>query len=218
MRRVWIILILIAGGVAAAALDMPAYHFVDNHIEPQGRERGQIVQGLEDFSQTIPPLTIISVIWLLDRRHGREIVVRMFLAFVMAGAVSGIGKLAVGRYRPEYFEGQTWRETWIDIGFGHRRSREQSFFSGHSGAAFTMAVGLSAYYPPLRPVAYALATGCALSRVATENHWLSDVYVGSVAGIALGWLSLPAWARRGRREKDVLAEGLSSGIPDASSG
>lgn len=206
MRRVWIILLLIAGFAAACALDMLAYNIVDSHIELRGRQHGQIIQGFEDFAQTVPPLAIIWAIWQMDKRRGRSIVIRMFLAFVMAGAVSGIGKLAVGRYRPEFFRGQTWRDTWIDFGFHYRDSKEQSFFSGHSGAAFTMAVGLSAYYPPLRPVAYTLATGCALSRVATENHWLSDVYLGSVTGIGLGWLFLPAYMRRGQRDKGLLQE------------
>ncbi len=203
MRRYWIILFLVAGGVLACLLDMPAYHFVDKYVEGPRYDRSQLVQGLEDFAQTVPPLAICWVVWRMDRRHGREIVIRMFLAFVMAGAVTGVGKLAVGRYRPEYFKGQTWGQTWIDVGFGARKSREQSFFSGHSAAAFTIAVGLSAYYPPLRPVAYTLATGCALSRVATENHWLSDVYLGSLTGVMLGWLFLPAWAKRSRRERDL---------------
>lgn len=212
MRRIWIVLIVIAGGVAACALDMPVYRFVDEHIEAHGYDRSQVVQGFEDFAQTIPPLAIIWAVWQLDRRHGRQVVIRMFLAFVMAGAVSGIGKLGVGRYRPEYFKGQTWRQTWIDVGFGHRETKERSFFSGHSGAAFTMATILSAYYPPLRPVVYTLAGGCAASRVATEHHWLSDVYIGSLAGIALGWAFLPAGLRPTRRNKGLL-QGKLTGQP-----
>jgi membrane-associated phospholipid phosphatase len=212
MKPIWIIGIIIAGGLAACALDMSAYHFVDSHIEPHRYERTQIVQGFEDFAQTIPPLAIIAAIWLMDRRHGRQIVIRMFLAFVMVAPVTHIGKSLVGRYRPEYFQGQTWRDTWIDVGWHHRDNKHQSFFSGHSGAAFTIAVGLSAYYPPLRPLAYILATGCALSRVATENHWLSDVYLGSLSGMALGWLFLPGRLRRVRREKGLL-QGKLTGQP-----
>ncbi len=163
MKRVWLILIVVAGGVAACALDMPAYRFVDTYVERHDGKpmANQIVDGFQDFAQTIPPLTTIAVIWLMDRRHGREIVIRMFLAFVLVAPVTHIGKSLVGRYRPEYFTGQAWRDTWIDVGWHHRENKETSFFSGHSGAAFTMAVGLSAYYPPLRPLVYALATGCA---------------------------------------------------------
>lgn len=202
MRKLWIILILIAGGVAAVMLDMPAYHFVDNYIEPHGYDHCQIVTGLREFAQTIVPLTIIAAIWRMDRRHGKTIVVRMFLAFVMVLPVTNAGKLLVGRYRPEYFRGSTWADTWIDFGYHHREGKEESFFSGHSSAAFTIAVGLSAYYPPLTPIAYTLATGCALSRVVTEDHWFSDIYLGSLSGIALGWLFLPPELRRRRRDRN----------------
>lgn len=214
MRPAWIILIVVAGGVAAFALDMPVYHFVDEYIESHVDDQipSQLIWGFQDFAQTVPPLAVIWVIWRLDRRQGRSVVLRMFLAFVMAGAASGVGKLAVGRHRPEYFEGQTWQETWIDVGLHHRRSRQQSFFSGHSTAAFTMATIMSAYYPPLRPVVYTLAGGCAASRVVTEQHWLSDVYIGSVGGIALGWAFLPGRLRRVRRDKSLL-QGKLSGQP-----
>jgi membrane-associated phospholipid phosphatase len=220
MRSIWILLIIVAGGVLAFALDIPAYHFVDNYLEPYEKAGWytQIVFGFQDFAQTIPPLAIIAGIWCLDRRHGREMVIRMFLAFVMTGAASGIGKLTVGRYRPEHFKGQTWGQTWVDVGFDpHRPSKEQSFFSGHSAAAFSMATMMSACYPPLRPVVYVLATGCAASRVVTEHHWMSDVYIGSLSGIALGWLFLPARLRRGRRDKGLLQGKLSGQLAGASS-
>jgi membrane-associated phospholipid phosphatase len=200
---VWTILILIAGALAAFALDMSAYQFVKNHIAGKDWVPKQVVYGFQDFAQTIPPLAIAWLVWRLDPRQGRSIVLRMVLAFVMAGAVTGVGKLAVGRYRPEYFPGQTWQETWIDAGLHHRDSKQSSFFSGHSAAAFTMATILSACYPPLRPVVYTLATGCAASRIVTEQHWTSDVYIGSIAGIALGWMFLPARLRSARRGKGL---------------
>jgi undecaprenyl-diphosphatase len=203
MKPAWIVLTVIAGGVAACALDMPAFRFVDKHIEGHLKDSipSQIIWGFQDFSQTIPPLVIAWVVWRLDRRQGRTVVLRLFLAFVAAGAVSGMGKLLVGRHRPEHFRGQTWRQTWIDAGWADRHGKQESFFSGHSAAAFSMATILSAYYPPLRPVAYTLAAGCAASRIATEQHWTSDVYVGSVMGVVLGWVVLPIPLRRGRRDK-----------------
>jgi membrane-associated phospholipid phosphatase len=218
MRPLWTILIVIAGGAAACALDMPAFHFVDNHIEAHIKEKipSQVIWGFQDFAQTIPPLAIIWAVWRLDRRRGRAIVLRMFLAFVAAGAVSGMAKLLVGRHRPEYFRGETWAQTWIDAGWADRNSKQESFFSGHSAAAFTMATILSAYYAPLRPVVYALAAGCAASRIVTEQHWTSDVYIGSVTGLALGWLFLPVPLRRARRDR-ISASGEAR-LARASSG
>ena len=60
-----------------------------------------------------------------------------------------------------------------------------SFPSGHSGNSFMMAMILSNYLG--RSISFfALAIGIAASRVYLEDHYLSDVVVGSVIGLAIG--------------------------------
>jgi undecaprenyl-diphosphatase len=200
------ILIVMTGTAAALALDMSAHRFVLAYIVPHQKASlvSQIIYGFQDFAQTIPLLTTGWLVWRLDRQNGRSVVLRLVLALILAGAVSGLAKSLVGRHRPEPFRGQTWQEAWIDIGLRDRSSKQESFFSGHSTAAFAVATIVATCYPPVRPVVYTLAVGCAASRVASQQHWLSDAYIGSVAGMALGWVLLPARLRRGRHDKGLL--------------
>ena len=60
--------------------------------------------------------------------------------------------------------------------------------------AFGGAVILGRLFPRTAPVAYALAAGCALTRVLARAHFASDVVVGALAGWAVGAL---LWNRLG---------------------
>ncbi|MFO0552765.1 MAG: phosphatase PAP2 family protein [Polyangiaceae bacterium] len=78
-------------------------------------------------------------------------------------------------------------------------NRYRSFFSGHSTAAFTMAaltcthhINIPMYGGGPREaipcaVAMATATGVALLRVVSDQHYLSDVIVGAAVGTAAGF-------------------------------
>lgn len=79
-----------------------------------------------------------------------------------------------------------------------------SFYSGHAVSAFTAATVISLNYPrqdlgfigidrdiPLVPVvAYSLAGMVVAQRLYSNVHWSSDVYVGAVAGYAIGRLTV----------------------------
>ncbi len=207
MKSVWIVVFLAAGGFISLALDMPVGQFVEQHVQPLA-DKGilkQLLVGFKGFAELVSILTISWLILRVDRRRGRQAAVRLIVAAALAGIVSGGFKAFVGRHRPEPFQGQTLRETWIGVGPADRDSKQQSFFSGHTTAAFAMATVVSGYYPVARPVVMTLAAGCGASRVLTEQHWLSDVYVGSLAGVAIGWVLLPGRLRRSRRDRDLLA-------------
>jgi membrane-associated phospholipid phosphatase len=67
--------------------------------------------------------------------------------------------------------------------------------SSHVGVAFGALAMLALLFPRTRPVCFALAAGCALSRVLAGAHFLSDVTVAAVLGIAtaaLLWRRFPA--------------------------
>jgi len=63
-----------------------------------------------------------------------------------------------------------------------------SFPSGHSAAAFTTAAIFSQEFetPWVTVPAYTLAAGVGISRLALQQHWTSDVLVGSVLGQSIG--------------------------------
>jgi undecaprenyl-diphosphatase len=77
------------------------------------------------------------------------------------------------------------------------RPADHSFPSGHTASSFAAATALAFFYPKAAPLAYALATGVAASRVHLGVHFPSDTAVGGVIGIGIGTFS--AWLFRRRR-------------------
>jgi undecaprenyl-diphosphatase len=62
-----------------------------------------------------------------------------------------------------------------------------SFPSGHSMSAFAIAIPLCIFYPQLQASLLALSLSIAASRVILGMHFLSDVLVGSLLGVGLGY-------------------------------
>jgi membrane-associated phospholipid phosphatase len=83
-------------------------------------------------------------------------------------------------------------DTWVRRSDVHwpPPSGQDSFPSGHSGAAFAFAAVLARFYPRLRWVFWVLAAGCAVSRSLDAVHWPSDCLAGATIGYAAGWLVL----------------------------
>lgn len=116
-----------------------------------------------------------------------------------AAGVNGIVTGLVGRQRPyprvDCAEGGVRAETGDCLG----PDRYQSFFSGHTTVAFTMAsltcvhhINLPIYGGgPVEaiPCAMALATasGVGMLRMAGDQHFLSDVLTGALFGTAVGF-------------------------------
>lgn len=63
--------------------------------------------------------------------------------------------------------------------------------------AFSIALVISYFYPPLEGVLFFLALSIAVSRIALGMHFLSDVLAGVVLGISLGCASITAFASIG---------------------
>lgn len=100
-------------------------------------------------------------------------------------------KLAIGRERPD-------------------ESNNVSFPSGHASNAFTAATVIARHYPKLAVPGYGLATYIALSRMAANKHWLSDI----VAGGGLGWGIGRVVVRRNGRPPDVQPGKAGEPPPD----
>lgn len=124
-----------------------------------------------------------GLIWHNDR--AKLTALKGVEAFLLAGIASQIIKHLTHRHRPFQDEPPNpglWEGPFQ--GFTYT-----SFPSGHSATAFAIAAVIATSYKQtiwVPVVCYTLASGVALSRVYDNEHWASDVLVGSVIGFAIG--------------------------------
>jgi undecaprenyl-diphosphatase len=72
-----------------------------------------------------------------------------------------------------------------------------SFPSGHTMTAFSIALVVSYFYPPLEGPLFFFALSIACSRIVLGMHFLSDVLAGMILGVALGCASITAFSAMG---------------------
>jgi len=115
-------------------------------------------------------------------------------AMLQSGILVTFLKGIFGRQRPYWADGV---DHWSGpVGFFKRfesgqQGRYDSFPGGHTITAFSLATVVAMQYQKsvwVPIVAYATATGVALSRVTENKHWLSDSLVSSVLGYVIGRL------------------------------
>lgn len=92
-------------------------------------------------------------------------------------------KGAVGRARPYMAQG-----AWSFEPFSYGNTDYQSFPSGHTSAAFSVATVLSHYSDDWvgKTFFYTTATVAAYSRIYDNKHWLTDVIAGGLLGYFVG--------------------------------
>jgi hypothetical protein len=101
-------------------------------------------------------------------------------AIIVNAVYTTVLKFSVGRERPD-------------------GSNNLSFPSGHASNAFAAASVVARHYPKVAIPVYGLATYIAVSRMAANKHYLSDI----VAGSGLGWGIGRLVVRRNGRPPDV---------------
>src|SRR5438874_6186937 len=109
--------------------------------------------------------------------HQRETGLLAGEAFINATLVAEALKVVVGRQRP--FEGDH---------FGHIGKGGSSFPSAHAIDSWALASVLAREYPnPLMQIAsYGLASAVSVARITAQQHYSSDVLVGSAFGYLIG--------------------------------
>ncbi|MFZ4398601.1 MAG: phosphatase PAP2 family protein [Bacteroidales bacterium] len=112
-------------------------------------------------------------------------------ALVNSAVVVTLLKMIAGRQRPRVDATNIWHpfpESLKQFS-GNSPDLYNSFPSGHSIAAFTLATVIAQQYKETKfipVIVYTLATGVALSRTTENAHWLSDVMIGSALGYGIG--------------------------------
>jgi membrane-associated phospholipid phosphatase len=90
----------------------------------------------------------------------------------------------------------------------HKRSNA-AFPSSHAANAFAIAAGLSRRFPRATIPLWLFAAVVAFSRMYLDRHWLSDVVVGALLGIAFAWLAHAVLERRRRATEIAAPEGAT---------
>jgi membrane-associated phospholipid phosphatase len=121
-------------------------------------------------------------------REGAEDVLVMTEAVSISLVLMQVAKFTVARTRPD---------AWAGSGSVTANSR-MSFFAGHSSTSFAIAAagtqvlrmrGRSGW-KWYAAISFVTAAATGMFRVASDNHWFTDVVSGAVIGTAVG-LSVP---------------------------
>lgn len=137
-----------------------------------------------------PTWAIVALgVWLQERGAVANAGRRALLVAgspALTGILCELMKLVLRRERPEAHAGD-----YIFRAFSERpfSTGGLALPSSHTMVAFGAAMALSSLFPRAKWLWFALAAGCALSRVLARAHFLSDVVVGAAAAIAAAaWL------------------------------
>jgi hypothetical protein len=125
--------------------------------------------------------------WIINNQKAKVTAMKGVESFILASITTQIIKHLTHRHRPNQDNPPNptlWEGPFQGFDF-------TSFPSGHATAAFAVATVLGTAYKEtiwVPILCYSLATGAALSRIYDNQHWASDVLVGSVIGFAVGKL------------------------------
>jgi membrane-associated phospholipid phosphatase len=136
----------------------------------------------------IYPFIALVLMAVISRWRGNKLYYEFALVCILAIAFSGIIcdiiKIIVGRARPlAYFEHQQFGFLWLQL-----RAKYWSFPSGHTTTTFAMFTIASYYFPKWRLFFASSAITVALSRIALNKHYLSDVMIGAFLGTTASML------------------------------
>jgi len=133
-------------------------------------------------------------LWLQRRRADASLAARQALllagSVVVSGLLCEVMKLLIRRERPDVDGGRWVFRAWSEHAFS---TAGLATPSSHAMVAFGAATMAARIFPRLRWMFYALAWGCAVTRVLSHAHFLSDVTFGAVLGWAAGWALWLSW-------------------------
>jgi len=172
---------LLGGVVLTTLLDhavWSAWHPADDAAKA-AFERRDLVQMLRSIGY-IPTWVAIAAAGFAIRfgKRGAWHAWLVALSAALGGGLAELMKLILARERP----GDTGEYVWRGVFSGFSNPGNLGLASSHAGVAFGGACMILLLWPRATWVALPLAIGCAIARVGTGAHYLSDVWVGGVLG------------------------------------
>ena len=126
------------------------------------------------------------------REAGRRGLLLLWSA-ALGGIVAELLKLVFHRERPGLADGAHVFRPWSDHPFS---TTQLGLPSSEAAVAFAAAAALARLFPEAGLLWYALAVGCALTRVASGAHFMSDAVLAAFVGYVVVWM---LWRRRRSR-------------------
>jgi len=120
-------------------------------------------------------ITFTLLFVLSGQERFREIGWQALIALLTSGVVVQIVKHIVSRTRPYL--------ALEEVNFKKPPFGEHSFPSGHTTAAFSLAIVCGANFPSLHPFSQAVAGLVGISRAYIGVHYPSDIIIGALIGI-----------------------------------
>jgi undecaprenyl-diphosphatase len=187
--------------VAACALLIAPFAHIwwDRPIAEAARSHGllesQVLQWTTELGEGVwwlAPSAVLFAVAAIQKRHNLA-----RWAFAMIAAVGGSGilvnllKMAIGKSRPRllFEEG---RLDFTPFSYGHAVN---SLPSGHATTSAAAAVVLALALPRWRWLVLPAGFLLALTRVAIQAHYLSDVCAGFALGTACAIVTFRVWQR-----------------------
>jgi membrane-associated phospholipid phosphatase len=194
------IALLVAVFLAATALDGWAYH----HLVRPTIYDGDLGRMLR-VAGFLPTWAIVSIALVLCDPSWRGSTVTPwrrwrgvlpFASAAVAGLAGEVLKLLLRRERPEAHAGAYVFRSWSVHPFS---SAGFALPSSHAIVAFGALAMLARMYPRARWIFFAVAGGCALTRVLARAHFLSDVTLAGVVGSLVASTLWTGWRMRSAR-------------------
>jgi len=214
MIRVGSVLLLVAGYFLVRLYDIPLMRLRYEVVtEDLLTAFDQVIIGFRDFAQIMTLVVVVAVVAAYDPRR-RQVITPLLVAQTLTWVAYQVPKHYVPRYRPwaaieqvAPLDQLVVADTWIASAIDLRGDPIRSFPSGHSAAAFALAVVLAAYYRRLRWLFWFMAFGCAFTRYLNAVHWPSDCWAGAAIGYTAAWLVLRPFLRGPGRHSLELHQG-----------
>ena len=175
--------VLVGGGLVLYVLDEDIHTWVQNNNAESTENVSRLISDLGHglFIGGLS-LSLYAAGEIADNYSFRKTGLLCLESWLTAGALALSLKTIFGRARP-----YTGKGSMVFNPFASG-SENHSFPSGHAVSAFAAASVIAGQTDSiiLDIFSYSLATAVALSRIYNDQHWASDVFVGSALGYFIG--------------------------------
>ena len=187
----WLPVVFLICGLMALAIDCTLAQWCIRHHGNWSEYVEELLQFGESFGNGLGAAVFILAAFQLAPKRRRAIP-RVIAIVVGAAIAADLVKLLVTRTRPYGFDfaGGVWETFGQWFSLANVESVNQSFPSGHTAVAVSLAIALAWHYPRGSWLFLALAVLAACQRLQCGAHYLSDVLFSAAVGSAVAVVCL----------------------------